>query len=73
MATIEIVRELLSDNLDIDPETVSEDTTLESLNIDSLDMAELVCDLEEKCDIEFGTADGITTVGELVAHIDSLS
>ncbi len=72
MATIDIVKEILSDNLDIDPEQVTDDATLDSLGIDSLDMVELICDLEEKCDIEFGEPEGLETVGDLVAHIDSL-
>jgi acyl carrier protein len=72
MATIDTVKETLSENLDITGEKVTEDATLESLGIDSLDMVELICDLEEKCDIEFGEPEGINTIGELVAHIDSL-
>lgn len=72
MATLEIVKEVLSDNLDIDAEQVSEEATLESLGIDSLDMVELICDIEEKCDIEFGEPEGIETIGQLVSHIDSL-
>ena len=35
-------------------------------------MVELVCDLEEKCEVELGEPEGIQTVGQLVAHIDSL-
>ena len=45
---------------------------MEALGIDSLDMMELICDLEEKCEIEFGEPEGIKTIGQLVAHIDSL-
>ena len=44
MATIDTVKEVLVENLD----------------------------LEEKCDVEFGEPEGIETVGQLVAHIDSL-
>lgn len=72
MATLDTVKEVLSANLDIEGETVTEDATLESLGIDSLDMVELICDIEEKCDIEFGEPDGIETIGQLVSHIDSL-
>lgn len=72
MATIDIVKEVLVENLDLDADTVTEDATLESLGIDSLDMVELICDIEEKCDIEFGEPEGIETVGQMVAHIDSL-
>ena len=41
MATIDTVKEVLQENLDIDPETVQPESTLESLGIDSLDMVEL--------------------------------
>ncbi|MEE0845076.1 MAG: acyl carrier protein [Eggerthellaceae bacterium] len=72
MATIDTVKEVLSENLDIDADQITEDATMEALGIDSLDMMELICDLEEKCDIEFGEPEGIETIGQLVAHIDSL-
>lgn len=72
MATIDIVRDVLVENQDLDPEAITEDAVIEDLGIDSLDMVELICDLEEKCDIEFGEPEGIETVGQLVAHIDSL-
>ena len=72
METIEIVQELLSDNLDIDADQVTEEATLDSLGIDSLDMVELICDIEERCEIEFGEPSDLETVGQLVEHIDSL-
>lgn len=72
MATIDTVKEILQENLDIAPDQVNEESTFDSLGVDSLDMVELICDLEEKCDIEFGEPEGIDTVGQLVAHIDSL-
>ena len=69
MATIDTVKEVL---VDLEADKITEEATLESLGIDSLDMVELICDLEEKCDVEFGEPEGIETVGQLVAHIDSL-
>ena len=72
MATIDIVKDVLVENLDLDADGIVEDATLDSLGIDSLDMVELICDLEEKCDVEFGEPEGIETVGQLVAHIESL-
>lgn len=72
MATIDTVKKLLEDNLSIDPDTVTEDSTLESLDIDSLDMVELITDLEEEEDIDFGEPEGLETVGDIVAHVNSL-
>ena len=72
METIEIVKSVLLDNLDIDPADVTAESMFETLGVDSLDMVELVCDLEDRCDIEFGEPDGLATVGGLVDYIESL-
>ena len=72
MATLDTVKEVLESNLDIDPENVTEDATFEDLGIDYLDMVELICDLEEKCSVDFGEPEGLTTVGDLVEYIDNL-
>ncbi|MBC2888604.1 acyl carrier protein [Gordonibacter massiliensis (ex Traore et al. 2017)] len=72
MATIDTITNILQENLDIDPDTVTEASTFESLGIDSLDMVELICDLEEACEVDFGEPEGLDTVGDLVSYIDSL-
>lgn len=72
MQTIDEIKDVLNENLDIDPETVTADSTFESLGIDSLDMVELVCEIESRFDIEFGEPEGLDTVGKLVEYIDSL-
>lgn len=72
MAAIDTITDILEKNLDIDPATVSEESTFESLGIDSLDMVELICDLEEACEIDFGEPEGLDTVGDLVAYVESL-
>ncbi|HIY83301.1 acyl carrier protein [Rubneribacter sp.] len=72
MATIDTIKNVLQENLDIDPATVEESSTFESLGIDSLDMVELICDLEEACEVDFGEPEGLATVGDLVSYIDSL-
>ena len=63
MATIDTIKTILEENLDIDPSTVEESSTFDSLGIDSLDMVELICDLEEACDVDFGEPEGLDTVG----------
>lgn len=72
MATLDTIKEVLEENLDIEPETVTEESTFDDLGIDSLDMVELICDLEEKCDVDFGEPEGLQTVGDLVEYIDNL-
>ena len=72
MATIDTIRKILNDNLDIDPASVTEESTFDSLKIDSLDMVQLICDLEDELGIDFGEPEGLQNVGDVVAHIESL-
>ena len=72
MATIDTIKAILQDKLDIDPSKVDGNSTFESLNVDSLDMVELICELEDQLNIDFGDPEGLNTIDELVAYIDSL-
>lgn len=71
MAALDTIKDILNENLQIDPATVTEESTLESLNIDSLDMVELICELEDREDIDFGEPEGLITVGDMVAHVEA--
>lgn len=72
MATLDTIKDILKENLDIDPATVNEESTFESLNIDSLDMVELICELEDRAGIDLGEPEGLQNLGDLVKYIDSL-
>ena len=72
MSTLETIKSILQENLDIDPATVDEASTFDSLGIDSLDMVELICDLEERLEIYLGEPEGIETLGDFVSYIEGL-
>ena len=72
MATIDTIKDILVENLDIDRSLITEESTFDSLNIDSLDLVQLICDLEEKLDIDFGEPEGLQNLGDVVKHIESL-
>ena len=72
MATIDIVRDVLVENQDLDPEAITEDAVIEDLGIDSLDMVELIRDIEDQCEVDFGEPTDLVTIGDIVEHIDSL-
>lgn len=67
----EKIRNYLSKQLDIPVENISEDTTFESLGIDSLDIVEMVVDFEDELGVELEMNDKISTIGELVAFVES--
>lgn len=72
MATLDTIKDILQENLDIAPENVDEDSTFESLGVDSLDMVELICELEERLDVDFGEPEGLETMSDLVEYVDNL-
>ena len=58
--------------LELDPEQIQPDSTFESLGIDSLDVVEMVMDLESELGVELDLEDQkITTFQELADFIDS--
>ena len=68
----EQVREILVERLDIDEGDVTEDASLrDDLKADSLDLVELIMDLEERFGVKISDeeAQGIGTVGEAVDFI----
>ena len=56
--------------MDIDVEDISMDSTFESLKIDSLDMVEIVMDIEEEFDISIEEAENLKSVSDLVKYIE---
>ena len=72
MATLDTIQKVLNENLDIEPETVTVDATLEGLGIDSLDMAEHNFSIEQELDLDFGEPEGHETIGQMVTYIEEL-
>ena len=58
--------------LELDASEITPDSTFESLGIDSLDIVEMIMDLESELDIELDLEDQkIATFGELAEFIES--
>ena len=58
--------------LELDAVEITPDSTFEALGIDSLDIVEMIMDLESELGVELDLEDQkITTFGELAAFIES--
>ena len=71
----ETIRKLLADQLDIDEDDITmESTLLEDLGADSIELVDLVMSVEEKYGIEVpdDATDDIRTVGDAVRFIENL-
>jgi len=65
--------EIICDKMDLETDQIDIDSTFESLEIDSLDMVEIVMDLEEEFKISIEDAEDLKTVGDLVEFIEKNS
>jgi acyl carrier protein len=72
MDTMQKVKEIISRQTDIDEEKLSDNTTLEDIVADSLDIVEMLMEIEEAFDIDIPDEDAekLSTVGELCNYID---
>ena len=69
--TLEKVKELLAEHLEMDAAEITEATTFEDLGVDSLDAVEIMMEMEDEFVIEIKPAEAGKSVKELVAYIDS--
>ncbi|SMB93627.1 acyl carrier protein [Desulfonispora thiosulfatigenes DSM 11270] len=71
MEIFDKVKDIVIDQLNVDAEEVSLETSFEELNADSLDVVEMVMALEEEFDIEIPDEDAekIRSIGAAVQYI----
>lgn len=68
---LEKLKTLLADHCDVDPSEITDETTFESLGIDSLDTVEMVMEMEEELGIELELDEKVETIGEMVKFVES--
>lgn len=70
MAVFEKVQEIIVEELGKDAEEVTLTTTFEDLDADSLDLFQVISEIEDAFDIQIDTEEGLITVGDLVAYVE---
>ena len=72
MTTIEKVINTIAENRNISAAEIKSETTFKGLQLDSLDIMDLIMEMEEKFAVTIELNEKIQTVGELAAYIDEL-
>ncbi len=68
----EKVKEIIAEELGIDEETITMKTNFqEDLEADSLDLFQVISELEDEFDITIDTEEGLETVSDLVKFIEA--
>ena len=66
----EKIQEMMVESLSLEKDDIKLESTFESLEIDSLDVFELVTEIEEEFDIEIEDAENLKSVQDLVEYIE---
>lgn len=64
------VKEIMMENLSIEEESITLESTFESLEIDSLDVFQLVMEVEEAFEIQIENPENMKTIKDLVNYIE---
>lgn len=70
MAVFEKVQEIIVEELGKDAEEVKVETTFDELDADSLDVFQVISEIEDEFDIQIETEEGLNTVGDLFAYVE---
>ncbi|MDO5457141.1 MAG: acyl carrier protein [Atopococcus tabaci] len=72
MNIFETVRDIIADQLDVEKDVITPETSFEEdLEADSLDVFQVISEIEDELDIVIETDDNISTVKELVDFIEN--
>ncbi|MFP5527748.1 acyl carrier protein [Peptococcus simiae] len=74
MTTFEQVKEIVANQLSIDPAKITEHTTFEEVEADSLDVVEVIMNIESEFNVDLPDeeVEGFKNVGELSKYVDRL-
>ena len=66
----EEIREVICEQLGIEKEEVNLETTFEELGADSLDLFQIVIELEEKYNVQFEDVEELKTIKDAVEYVE---
>ncbi|CRH91117.1 acyl carrier protein [Streptococcus gallinaceus] len=70
MSVFEKVQAIIVEELGKDAEEVQLTTTFEDLDADSLDLFQVISEIEDAFDIQIESEDGLNTVADLVNYVE---
>lgn len=71
MAVFEKVQDIIADELCKEKEEVTLETSFEELDADSLDLFQIINDIEDEFDVEVDTEADMKTVSDLVKYVEA--
>lgn len=66
----EEIRDIICEQLGIEKDDVTLDTTFEELGADSLDLFQIVIEIEEKYNVQIEEVEGLKTIKDAVEYVE---
>ncbi|MDR0922636.1 MAG: acyl carrier protein [Lactobacillales bacterium] len=66
----EKIKAIIVEELGKEPEEVELTTTFEALDADSLDLFQIINEIEDELDVKIESEDGLNTVQDLVTYVE---
>lgn len=66
----EKIKKIMCEQLDLDESEITEHTSFQELGIDSLDLFQIIIEIEEAFGVQIEDAESIKTVGEAVKFVE---
>lgn len=67
----EKVKEIIIDQLGVEEDEITMETTFQDLGVDSLDLFQIVIEIEEAFNIKIENAESITSIKDAVEYIEA--
>lgn len=73
MTTFEKIQAIIVEELGKDASDITMETSFEDMDVDSLDLFQVISEIEDEFDIQIDSEEGMKTVADLVAYVDEKS
>jgi acyl carrier protein len=70
MATFTKIQEIVAEELGQDQAAITPETSFESLGADSLDIFQVISEIEDEFDVTVEASEGLKTINDLVVFVD---
>ncbi len=67
----EKIREIIVEQLNVEEDKVTMETSFQDLGVDSLDLFQLIIEIEEEFKVQIEDAESIKTVGDAVKYVEN--
>lgn len=73
MTAFEKIQAIIVEELGKDASDITMETSFEDMDVDSLDLFQVISEIEDEFDIQIDSEEGMKTVADLVAYVDEKS